>query len=72
MPDRAVFRGDKWKAYVSVNKEFAKCTLQALKNLVKSGDKLTNGTPLIWVHDYHLMLAANWIRQVLITIMNLY
>lgn len=22
-----------------------------------------NGTPLVWVHDYHLMLAANWIRQ---------
>jgi trehalose 6-phosphate synthase/phosphatase len=65
MPDRATFRGDKWRAYVDVNKEFANCTIKALKNLLKSGQDLGSDKPLIWIHDYHLMLAANWIRQVI-------
>lgn len=59
MPDRATFKGDHWKSYVRANKEFAECTMKALKSLPKS----TTESPLIWVHDYHLMLAANWIRQ---------
>ncbi|XP_025832646.1 alpha,alpha-trehalose-phosphate synthase [UDP-forming] [Agrilus planipennis] len=62
MPDRAIFRGDKYKAYTEVNKEFADRTFEALKRLVKSGEA-ENEPPLIWIHDYHLMLAANWIRQ---------
>lgn len=65
MPDRATFRGDNWKSYTVANKEFANCAIKALKSLPKSSD---NGAdvPLIWIHDYHLMLAANWIRQVLL------
>uniref|UniRef100_V5G5Y4 Alpha,alpha-trehalose-phosphate synthase (UDP-forming) n=1 Tax=Anoplophora glabripennis TaxID=217634 RepID=V5G5Y4_ANOGL len=59
MPDRATFKGEHWKSYVRANKEFAECTMKALKSLPKS----TTDIPLIWIHDYHLMLAANWIRQ---------
>lgn len=62
MPDRANFRADYWKAYTLANKEFAECTLRALKSLPQSKD--CTDVPLIWIHDYHLMLAANWIRQV--------
>ncbi|XP_017769006.1 PREDICTED: alpha,alpha-trehalose-phosphate synthase [UDP-forming] isoform X2 [Nicrophorus vespilloides] len=61
MPDRATFNGEHWRAYITANKEFANCTLTALrklKNTENAGD-----VPLIWIHDYHLMLAANWIRQ---------
>ncbi|XP_066150260.1 uncharacterized protein Tps1 isoform X1 [Euwallacea fornicatus] len=59
MPDRASFKGEHWKNYVTANKEFAECTLRALRQLPRN----TADLPLIWVHDYHLMLAANWIRQ---------
>lgn len=59
MPDRASFKGEHWKNYVIANKEFAECTMKALRRIPKnSGD-----VPLIWVHDYHLMLCGNWIRQ---------
>lgn len=60
MPDRAQFKGEHWKNYNKANKEFADCTIKALLSLPKG----SNDIPLVWVHDYHLMLAANWIRQV--------
>lgn len=73
MPDRATFNTHHWKDYITANKEFANCTMTALRRLKKETQK-QNGTtnnltgpndaPLIWIHDYHLMLAANWIRQV--------
>jgi len=60
MPDRAIFQKDKWEAYVNVNEEFAKLTLQAVKKLhAKQPDQI----PLIWIHDYHLMCSANFIRS---------
>ncbi|KAJ8933916.1 hypothetical protein NQ314_013717 [Rhamnusium bicolor] len=59
MPDRATFKREHWKSYVKANKEFAECTMEALKSL----PRVPNEVPLIWIHDYHLMLAANWIRQ---------
>ncbi|RXG53447.1 Bifunctional trehalose-6-phosphate synthase/phosphatase [Armadillidium vulgare] len=59
MPDRAVFQGDKWEAYKTVNQEFAALTVEAVRRLKK---KSPNDVPLIWLHDYHLMLAANHIR----------
>ncbi|KAJ8922620.1 hypothetical protein NQ315_007652 [Exocentrus adspersus] len=59
MPDRAIFKAEHWKSYVRANKEFADCTMRALKSLPTTQSDM----PLIWVHDYHLMLAANWIRQ---------
>lgn len=61
MPDRATFEGEHWKAYIAANKEFANCTMAALRKL-KEND-VSGDIPLIWIHDYHLMLAANWIRQ---------
>lgn len=64
MPDRATFKGQHWNSYTIANKEFANCTLRALTELLESGDKIGTEPPLIWIHDYHLMLAANWIRQV--------
>jgi trehalose 6-phosphate synthase/phosphatase len=41
---------------------FANQTMHALQLLQKV--KPANVTPLIWIHDYHLMLMANWVRQV--------
>ncbi|CAB0006029.1 unnamed protein product [Nesidiocoris tenuis] len=66
MPDRAVFKADKWKAYCIVNEEFAKCTVQALRKTLRELDARgeTNVVPVIWIHDYQLMVAANTIRQV--------
>ncbi|XP_054265178.1 uncharacterized protein LOC128988028 isoform X2 [Macrosteles quadrilineatus] len=60
MPDRAAFSADHWKAYCEVNQEFATQTIVALKKLADSPD---SGPPLVWLHDYHLMLAANTIRN---------
>lgn len=63
MPDRATFKAESWRSYTLANKEFAECTIRALKALPTTSDSSTDD-PLIWIHDYHLMLAANWIRQV--------
>lgn len=60
MPDRATFKGEHWRNYAIANKEFADCTMRALRSLPR---KTGNEIPLIWIHDYHLMLAANSIRQ---------
>ncbi|XP_056642660.1 uncharacterized protein LOC130898206 isoform X2 [Diorhabda carinulata] len=59
MPDRASFKAEHWRSYLIANQKFADCTLKALKSLPKNSTEV----PLIWIHDYHLMLAANWIRQ---------
>ncbi|XP_044749938.1 alpha,alpha-trehalose-phosphate synthase [UDP-forming] isoform X2 [Coccinella septempunctata] len=63
MPDRATFKLEEWKDYVSVNQLFANCTIKALKSLKRGKDTPQHEVPLIWVHDYQLMLAASWIRQ---------
>ncbi|XP_033315169.1 alpha,alpha-trehalose-phosphate synthase [UDP-forming] isoform X2 [Bombus vosnesenskii] len=63
MPDRATFIAEHWRAYSAVNEEFAVKTVSALEQIYKEQKNQPNGTPLVWVHDYHLMLAANWIRQ---------
>ncbi|CAG5099795.1 Similar to tpsp: Bifunctional trehalose-6-phosphate synthase/phosphatase (Thermoproteus tenax (strain ATCC 35583 / DSM 2078 / JCM 9277 / NBRC 100435 / Kra 1)) [Cotesia congregata] len=63
MPDRATFNAEHWRAYVAVNEEFAAKTVKALEQIHEEQKSKPNGTPLVWVHDYHLMLAANWIRQ---------
>jgi len=60
MPDRAVFHETFWDAYKRVNEKFARATLQSLRKMEKDPDNV----PLIWIHDYHLMLAATTIRQV--------
>lgn len=63
MPDRATFIADHWRAYIKINEEFAEKTVYALRLLKENKEKNGNSPPIIWIHDYHLMLAANWIRQ---------
>jgi len=60
MPDKAVFDETYWVAYRNINQRFAQETLAALRNLPQDPDNV----PLVWIHDYHLMLAATTIRQV--------
>ncbi|XP_027214152.2 uncharacterized protein [Penaeus vannamei] len=60
MPDRALFQSDKWEAYRQVNEHFAKLTVEAV---VKLAETNPNSVPLVWLHDYHLMMAANSIRD---------
>jgi len=59
MPDRAIFEQEKWEAYIAVNEQFAKLTIEAVKRSYK---KQPDAVPLVWIHDYHLMYAANYIR----------
>lgn len=61
MPGRASFSAEHWRSYVKVNQLFAKKTVDAL---IKCHEKkLSPGVPIVWIHDYHLMLAANWVRE---------
>ena len=45
----------------AVNEKFAAITLDALRRMTKEAPK---NKPIVWIHDYHLMVAANTIRQV--------
>ncbi|CAL4075772.1 unnamed protein product, partial [Meganyctiphanes norvegica] len=60
MPDRAIFEAEKWDAYHKVNEEFARLTVGAVQRAVAENP---GSTPLVWLHDYHLMLAATFIRE---------
>ncbi|XP_046447216.1 alpha,alpha-trehalose-phosphate synthase [UDP-forming]-like [Daphnia pulex] len=60
MPDRAIFFAEHWKAYVEVNQFFADKAMAAVDRLVQQDKDVL---PLVWVHDYHLTLAAALIRQ---------
>lgn len=60
MPDRATFQADMWEAYRKVNAEFARLTIEAVKQLSETHP---GSVPLVWLHDYHMMLAANTIRE---------
>lgn len=62
MPGRATFSSDHWRNYVTVNKHFAKRTIEALEKHYKNNKN--NGAPIVWIHDYHLMLASNWVREI--------
>ena len=44
-----------------MNKLFSEKTLEAIHG-VREGNPTV--TPLVWIHDYHLMLAGNTIREV--------
>lgn len=61
MPGRASFNEEHWRNYVEVNRYFAKSTLEALERCHER--KTNSSAPIVWIHDYHLMLAANWIRE---------
>lgn len=48
------------ECYRKVNEDFAEITLKALRKMQTDHPEQV---PLVWIHDYHLMLAANTIRQ---------
>ncbi len=48
----AEYTADSWKQYVNVNREFCK----ALEGLIQKDDQ-------IWIHDYHLMLLPQMLRE---------
>ena len=62
MPDRAVFDETYWVAYRRINELFARETIKALVETKNKNDP--DNVPIVWIHDYHLMLAATTIRQV--------
>ncbi|XP_037075423.1 alpha,alpha-trehalose-phosphate synthase [UDP-forming]-like [Pollicipes pollicipes] len=67
MPDRAIFKAEHWADYKTANRLFAEKTIEALEQMyAEKGDELQldDEAPLVWIHDYHLMIAANTIRQV--------
>ena len=51
-----------FQAYREVNEIFALKTMEAVRKM--SAERAANGgpTPIVWIHDYHLMLAANTLR----------
>jgi trehalose 6-phosphate synthase/phosphatase len=52
MPGRTAFDPDSWKVYRRVNARFAEVLLGQ-----------PNHRPLLWVHDYHLMLVPELVRK---------
>lgn len=59
------------KAYQAVNEEFALKTIDALRQVrgrlleeYRHADQDSMPVPVVWIHDYQLMLAAAMIRQV--------
>jgi trehalose 6-phosphate synthase/phosphatase len=53
LPGRASFDRRDWPVYREVNKRFARL---ALRHLQGEND-------LVWIHDYHLMLAPSYLRR---------
>ncbi len=52
MPSRCNFEPEYWEMYQRVNGKFAKVVVETAKD-----------DDFIWVHDYHLMLTAKFLRQ---------
>ncbi|CAG7827217.1 unnamed protein product [Allacma fusca] len=65
MPDRAVFSAETYDAYRKVNEVFAQRTVMALKKCLAKLDAEghMDVAPLVWIHDYQLMLAATMVRR---------
>ena len=61
LPDRTTFDDKSWGAYKKSNEKFAEITIQNLKRVI---EKDPDSVPMIWIHDFHLLLAANTIRQI--------
>jgi trehalose 6-phosphate synthase len=53
VPSRCNFDPDYWEVYQRVNRRFAKA----------AADAATEEFDLIWVHDYHLMLVAQYLLE---------
>lgn len=49
-----------------MNDKFADCTLDAVRNIIKTLDEAGDHetAPLVWIHDYQLLTTATKIRQV--------
>ncbi|XP_075225977.1 trehalose-6-phosphate synthase 1 isoform X2 [Lycorma delicatula] len=62
MPDRANFEAKHWQSYCTINQIFAESAVEALQKLSVEKEDSDDGPPIIWLHDYHLMIAANSIR----------
>lgn len=62
MPERAVFSIEYWQAFRKANIMFAEKVISALHKQQKEKSKDSRST-LVWLHDYHLMLAADTIRE---------
>lgn len=54
-----------FQAYCEVNEEFARCTLTALRATLAKLDAegRSDISPIVWVHDYQLLVAAASIRK---------
>jgi len=64
LPDRTLFDAQTWQAYAQINEVFAETTLQAVRNIRRQQEnEKKSSVPIVWLHDYHLMLAANTIRE---------
>ncbi|MEZ5071402.1 MAG: bifunctional alpha,alpha-trehalose-phosphate synthase (UDP-forming)/trehalose-phosphatase [Bacteroidales bacterium] len=50
--ENATYSEENWKAYVKINRMYA----NRIHNLLKEGD-------IVWIHDYHLMLLPQMIRE---------
>lgn len=51
-PSYATYKEEQWKIYQKVNQMY----FDALKDIIQDGD-------IIWIHDYHLMLLPELIKQ---------
>ena len=65
MADRAIFSEEHWEAYMRLNHAFAEETLKVLRTVLKDPERSNDEEPpIIWIHDYHLMVVANIVRRV--------
>jgi trehalose 6-phosphate synthase/phosphatase len=62
MADRAIFSEDHWEAYMRLNHAYAEETLKVLRTMQKESND--DAVPIVWIHDYHLMVVANIVRRV--------
>lgn len=53
---RVSFNPDEWHDYMKVNRRFANAIVRKFR---ETGDE----TPVTWIHDYHLMLAPQYVRE---------
>ena len=55
----SIFKSEFWNAYIEVNKSFSNATFETLKRLD------TTTTPLVWIHDYHLLMMPMMLKNLL-------
>lgn len=60
MPSRAKIESDSWKSYQMINQTFAQSIFEALGTLNKKEPKKRI---IIWIHDYHLFLVGQMVRD---------